>query len=110
MGNKILFNDLANEYFNGNYDDMLKWLNENATKKHVFFISKSEVVTNGDKGWIVREYSKYDKIDQSIYVSMIGGASGRAIGLIFTNFDPLEILNVPIKIKWYSKGKLEEEE
>lgn len=101
----IIFEEFS--LFFKNYNEMIKWLNEHAINKEVYFISENDKIIGNDKDpWTVRKYSQSHNVKNNKLVRVDLGPSGDAKGLIYVDYNPLEEITPP-KIRWYNKGKLE---
>lgn len=92
---RIIFNDLLGIYFNGEYNIMLNWLNDNLTKKRVYFISEeNEIYKKFDSWWIVDNYLAGTQ-NNIVGVMMTNKQYGNASGLIY--LDEIELPKVKYK-------------
>jgi len=108
-GQVIIFKDLLESQFNGDYDDMLNWLNEHNRLKEVIYIANGGTLYGQkNRPYIVDEYRPGD-IKVLVYVIMVNGEHGNAKGLVFINNDFVgkeDLGDDDIGIKWYVNGRL----
>jgi len=117
IGQEIIFKDLCESQFNGNYDDMVDWLNKYNCNKKVIFISKYGMYKrrhNGDP-FITGEYCKIeqpylDKLIIKVLLARVGW--GEAMGLEYVDNDFVyaydvenDHINNDTGIKWYVNGR-----
>jgi len=121
MAQEIIFDDLCRSQFNGNYDDMVDWLNKYNCNKKVIFISRNRERLSDLKGepFVVDGYYEIKTTHlKKILVGVmltgygIGGDTttrGEAGGLyyVYNDFVGKENLNSDdTGIKWYVNGRL----
>ena len=108
-GQVIIFKDLLESQFNGDYDDMLDWLNKyNCNKKVIFITPDGKIVQRSGHPYIVRKY-RQSEIINLVLITMTSGVDGYGKGLFFINRDFVgkEDLNSDedFGIKWYVNGQ-----
>jgi len=113
-GQVIIFKDLLETQFNGDYDDMLSWLNEHNRLKEVIYIADGGKLFERIGGpYVVGEYGS-GRIINLVYITMTTGVKGNGKGLIFINRDFVgkEVLNndEDFEIKWYVNGQFIDDE
>jgi uncharacterized radical SAM superfamily protein len=108
--NIIIFEEFLLDFFDGNYHEMIKWLKNHAVNKNVYFIGDNGAIIKNTDGnhWNVVGYSEHSSDIQRVYVSMSNHAQGLANGLIYLDFDPIDLLQNKKyrRVRWYNKGKL----
>jgi len=116
-GQVIIFKDLLETQFNGDYDDMLSWLNEHNCNKKVVFIAKNGHQIrryNGDP-YVIEKYYNLNQIHQHgrlVGVLLADAGQGEAMGLDYVDGDFVYVYDVKNNyidndtgIKWYVNGR-----